>query len=233
MKHTLIITSYLEGLDYAKEKIKKMNYTDIICADGGYNIAKKLDLIPSIVIGDFDSFENDNLSNESEASKNEISYYINKNTKSNIKVIKLPKEKDLTDTEAALQLAIDNKSEQISIIGGLGRRFDHTMGNIALLKKYAISNSALSIKIIDGLNQIEIVNAGNYELEKNGYKYIGLIPITDEISEISSKGLKYNLLNQDLQSTSTLGLSNEFTDETAKISFKQGLLMIVQTNDFL
>lgn len=223
-----IITSYLEGINKLKEILKNTTFDFVICADGGDEIAKKIDLSSDIVIGDFDSSPLDyNFYNELDENIN-LS-----DSKKDLQVIKLPRDKDLTDTEAALELALNYDFEEMTIIGGLGRRFDHTMGNIALLEKYSLNFPNKKIFILDGINKVRVLTSGHYEILKTYYKYIGLIPITKEVTGITTKGLKYPLSGESLYRTSTRGLSNELVEEEGSISLKNGVLMVIETNDFL
>src|SRR5665648_310101 len=98
-----IITSYLNG--DLSSILHKKNGDFLICADNGYSVAKDNGIVPDLIIGDFDSIKID--------------------LPSDIEVIKLPVEKDVTDTLACVKYAINECFKDIIILGGIGGRLDH------------------------------------------------------------------------------------------------------------
>ena len=101
-KKIMIITSYIEGeKDKIDELIRDTAADFIICADGGVVYAERAGITPDLIVGDFDSLGH--------APKGD-------------NVIKVPVEKDDTDLQLALSLAIENHAKEITIIGGIGGR---------------------------------------------------------------------------------------------------------------
>ena len=131
----LILLSYMECVtpDMAQELAESADY--IIAADGGQNRAREFGLQPDCVIGDFDS--------------------TTLNEDFDCLYITYPAEKDLTDTEAALTHALEKGCRNVILLGGMGGRLDHTMGNIGLLDKYY--NSFDHMEFIDGKNRMELL----------------------------------------------------------------------------
>lgn len=142
---------------------------------------------------------------------------------------KLNPEKDLTDTEAGIDLAIKLKSTQITIIGAIGTRQDHTIANIHILKKALDKN--IKSKIINEKNEIELINKDIILKKDNKYKYISIIPLTSKVTELTIEGMKYSLKNYTLEIGNSLGISNEQIDEFAKIKIKSGILIIIKSRD--
>ena len=208
----LIFTGYIPNIKNIK--INPEEYSFIIAADKGYKYAFQLGISPDLIIGDFDTATSPAL--------------IEKQSK----LIILPTEKDMTDTEAALDIAATKQPSSITILGGLGGRFDHTMGNISLLSKYD-----LPIKIKDEKNSVTMLRPGRYFVAKDEYQYISLVPFTPSVSGLSISGVKYTLENADLTHDNTLGISNEITgtssmaSPTCEVSFKTGKLLVCQSND--
>ena len=87
----------------------------IVAVDGGYNHCYELDLMPKAIVGDLDSVQPEYLSSAQDAS---------------IKIVRLPRAKDQTDMEYALEVYHRNQS---LILGGLGDRLDHSFYNLYLL----------------------------------------------------------------------------------------------------
>lgn len=206
----LILLSYMECVtpDMAQELAESADY--IIAADGGQNRAREFGLQPDCVIGDFDS-----------TTLNEDFDCI---------YITYPAEKDLTDTEAALTHALEKGCRNVILLGGMGGRLDHTMGNIGLLDKYY---SAFDhTEFIDGKNKMELLKDSGRTLKRDArYKYFGLVSLNAEASGIDIRGAKYELTGASLERASTLGVSNEFSEDTVEIYVREGTLLIVRSAD--
>lgn len=205
MTKALIITSYLEHIE--RVKINPDDYDAIFCADAGLLIAEKLGLPYDYLIGDYDTME----------------------APDNPDAICLPAEKDMTDTEAAVDLAYSKGFRDITVLGGLGGRFDHTMGNVGVLARY--TPLCDSVCLIDGQNRVMIMTAGEMKVYKDGYKYMGLISYGRKCEGISLRRTKYLLENAALSNDTSLGVSNEITGEYAEIKLQSGQLLIIQSND--
>lgn len=206
----LILLSYMECItpDMAQELAETADY--IIAADGGQNRAREFGLQPDCVIGDFDS---------TTLSEDFDCLYIT-----------YPAEKDLTDTEAALTHALEKDCRNVILLGGMGGRLDHTMGNIGLLDKYY--NSFDHIEFIDGKNRMELLKDSGRTLKRDArYKYFGLVSLNAEASGIDIRGAKYELTGASLERASTLGVSNEFSEDTVEIYVREGTLLIVRSAD--
>ena len=86
----------------------------LIAADGGWNNAVTLGERPSVLLGDLDSLDGD--------------------VPKDVELFRVPAEKDLTDTQLAVELALQRGAREIVIIGGLSGRLDHTLSNLAILE---------------------------------------------------------------------------------------------------
>ena len=106
---TLIVTGGEISRNFVKKHLKYSKYDIIIAVDKGLEILDILNIKPNYIVGDFDSID-----------RNVLKKY----EKTNINIIKLNPEKDLTDTHSAINLAIEIKSENITILGAIGTRLD-------------------------------------------------------------------------------------------------------------
>lgn len=206
----LILLSYMECVtpDMAQDLAETADY--IIAADGGQNRAREFGLQPDCVIGDFDSTTLD---------EDFDCIYIT-----------YPAEKDLTDTEAALTHALEKGCRNVILLGGMGGRLDHTMGNIGLLDKYYSSFDHM--EFIDGKNRMELLKDSERTLKRDArYKYFGLVSLNAEASGIDIRGAKYELTGASLERASSLGVSNEFKEDTVEICVQDGILLIVRSAD--
>ena len=171
-------------------------------------------MIPDYILGDFDSIDKK---------------VLEKYKTQKIKINELKPEKDFTDTEEAINLAIKLKSSEFVIIGAIGTRIDHVLANINVLK-IALDNN-IKAQIINEHNEIELIN-NELIIEKNNlYKYISIMPLTTQVEGITITGMKYPLVNYTLTIGNSLGVSNEQIEKTAKIKVKDGILIVIKSRD--
>lgn len=200
-------------IDYSYHKKFFEGADFIVCADGGASHLKKLGMEPHVLLGDFDSI-----------SRKHLEYYASLK----VKILKFPKEKDMTDTELAVNVAVDRGYKDIVIIGGTGTRLDHTMSNIFLLKQ--MLDRGVRGRIINEYNEIYLT-ADSIEVKAEEGFNISLLPATERVEGITTRGLYYPLKGETLEMGSSKGVSNEFVADTAHISITSGLLMVIKSRD--
>ena len=196
--------------------MKNIHGQNIIAGDRGLEALYQLKIVPNHIVGDFDS-----------VSPEILEFYKNQ---SQIIFHTYHPEKDNTDTDIALKLAISLKSSEITIMGALGRRMDHAIANIHILKDALETN--IPCQILDEHNRIYLINK-EITLEKNRVygKYISLIPLTSEVKDLTLTGFKYPLDNYDLPIGTSLGVSNEIVENIAQIKMKKGILIVIESKD--
>lgn len=210
---TLIISGGELNSQFLKTFIKNNNINNVIAVDSGLELLDKNEIFPNYIIGDFDSIN-----------KNILPKYEN-----SAKIIKLNPEKDFSDTHMALKLAIELKSDSIYILGAMGKRIDHALANIHILKE-ALENN-IQCKILDENNEIELITVGEKKLHNEEYKYISLIPLTTKVEGVTLTGFKYTLNNAILEIGHSIGISNELTEKEATINLKLGILILIKSRD--
>ena len=144
-------------------------------------------------------------------------------------VIRLPAEKDVTDSEAAIDLAISRGFRDITLLGGLGGRLDHTLGNLGMLAKYC--GKVKRLVISDSRNYVFMMIPGVITIPKNDYKYLGIIAYGGPAENVTLSGVKYPLDHHLLTDHTTLGVSNEITASEACIEFTKGKLLVILSSD--
>lgn len=174
----------------------------VYACDGAVEALISMDIAIDLAIGDFDSLEDINLLK-------------------GLKTIKLPQDKDDSDTHYALRHAYQQSSDVI-LIGGLeGSRVDHLVANLFLLEKYN------DLIIYNDHNLIKRLEAGTYSIKKEHYTYVSLFPLIDSVVDL--KGFKYDLERTRLYPYDTLGLSNEIRDKEAVIDIIEGVVLLIQS----
>lgn len=212
--NTLIVTGGRIDKNFVKEHLNHNKYDIIIAVDKGLEIFDICGIKPQYIVGDFDSID-----------KNILEKY----EKENIEIIRLNPEKDLTDTHSAIELAIKKGSTDITIIGAIGTRMDHTIANIHILKIALDKN--IQIRIINENNETRLINRDTEVYKDNRYKYLSLIPLTTKVEGVTLKGLKYLLDNATLYIGDSIGVSNEQFDDIAEIKMKNGILILIRSID--
>lgn len=185
--------------------------------DRGVYTLLSMGIQPSIAFGDFDSVTSKEMA-IIEAQIKEIQRF--------------RPEKDETDMELALNWALKQKPNLIRIFGATGGRLDHFFANIQLLVPPLLKDVLVQIEIIDCRNIVFLKNPGVYSIKHNPqFKYVSFIPITMEVKNLTLKGFKYPLREEDIPLGSTLCISNELIEDSGNFSFSKGIIMVVRSND--
>ncbi|MDP4151854.1 MAG: thiamine diphosphokinase [Bacillota bacterium] len=203
MSRCIIITSYIIGK--IRDVIDIKNDDFIICADGGYELAEAENIVPNVLIGDFDSYFGE--------------------MPDDITVIKVPAEKDDTDTLLCIKYGIEKGFSDFTIIGGIGGRFDHTYANLQTLA--FLCEKKMQAYMTDSENIITMIEGSKITVNKTEGCKLSLFSFSDKCTGVTSTGLKYPLSDFTLENTFPIGVSNEFTNDKAVISNKTGKLLII------
>lgn len=201
-------------LEYSEDMARIIRQSGlIVCADGGTRHLKALNILPHIIIGDFDS-----------ASPEDKLFFEEKK----IKIISYPSQKNETDSELCISWALLNHATDITLLGSTGTRLDHTLANIYLLKKLAKLH--IPARIINKHNIIHIVT-DHIEVKGRPGEFLSILPISETVAGITLKGLEYPLVDATMEMGSSLGISNAFKETNATISLREGILMVIQSKD--
>ena len=216
MKQCLILTGGRVDYPTASGFLKENQYDLIIAVDGGLAAARQLGIKPDYCVGDFDSVAED--------------VYVEFKKQEGIAWETHPPEKDQTDTELALSLAIREKAERIHLFGATGTRMDHTLAAIGLLMMPM--EQGIECFSIDANNRITMINKG-ITLKKSELfgKYVSLIPYTEKVTGVTLTGFKYPLTDYTFVQGNGLGVSNEVIEEEAQIQLKSGKLLLIESQD--
>jgi len=204
MRAVIISGGSITNYEYIGAQIKPND--TIICADSGYNHALKLGVIPSAIVGDFDSI-------------GEIP--------NNITCLRYPTKKDLTDTEIAIEYARSKGFNEYLILAATGSRVDHSLANILLLKD--ILDQRENAVLINENNKVMITNSF-LELQEAPGSIVSLVPITNCLG-VTTTNLEYPLHDAKMYVGKSLGVSNVIIKETASVSVSAGVLLVIVAND--
>ena len=202
---------YLFGAgEYFTDSVTPKSTDFIIAVDGGYLWLKEHDIVPDLIVGDFDSMSND------------ISSQI---SQSNVDIITLPPEKDDTDMSAALNEGWKRGYRIFHIFGGTGGRLDHTFANIQLLADIAVRGGRCFL--FDKDTVITAIHNTCIEFPAISSGTVSVFSHTDISAGVYEKGLKYPLTDATLRNTYPIGVSNEFVGVHSSISVRSGTLIVI------
>jgi thiamine pyrophosphokinase len=183
----------------------------IFCADGGTHHALTLGLTPECIIGDLDSLS-PGLIGQMEAA--------------GVKLCRYPEDKDRTDLELALQLAMAEKPAEILLIAALGGRLDQALANILLLTRPEYTSTQLSL--VDGPQWATLLR-GPQTISVKGQPgdTLSLVPLTPTVRHVAITGVTWPLSEATLSFGSTFTISNALAEAQATVSIGEGMVLLI------
>ncbi len=183
----------------------------LIAADGGSRHCRTLGVYPHVLIGDFDSLE-PQLQTELKAHGTQLHAH--------------PVRKNETDFELALLYAMQVGATRASVVGGLGRRWDHSLANLLLAADARFAN--LPITFLHGPQQLFPIRTSAHIDAPLGSR-VSLIPLAEDARGVTTQGLEYPLNGERIPFGSSRGVSNVVSAANANVSLQGGLLLCVLT----
>lgn len=181
-----------------------------IAADSGYHTAVALGERIDLLLGDFDSI--------GEVPRD-----------SGIEIQQVPTEKDYTDTQLAVEIAIDRGATDIIIIGGLSGRLDHTLSTLAILEE--LHARKVYGTITDGQSRARYMQSSSTLIARSSYKYLSIIAADEVVKGVDIEGCKYPLKRATIRRRHQFAVSNEITGNVAFIAVKKGGVYIIESRD--
>ena len=215
---TVIISGGRIERDFALSFLENETFDQFIAVDNGLRFCYDNQIKPTWIVGDFDT-----------AAPELVEYY---QTQTDIPIRRFNPVKDSTDSQIAIELALELGSSEITLLGGTGTRMDHVLGNIQSLM--LAKKKGVSCVILDEYNRIQLID-GETRLKKSEQygKYVSLLPLTTEVTGVDLTGFKFNLTGHTFTSTGSagLGVSNEIIEDTAEIRVKSGIFVLIESRD--
>ena len=194
--HTVIVSGGSIQEEFALTLLREHLFQNLIVVDNGLAFLYRNRIRPTHIVGDFDT-----------ADPELVKWYRNQE---DIEIRAFNPVKDATDTQIALELALELGSSSITILGAMGSRLDHTLGNVQTMA-LALS-SGVDCQMLDVRNRIRLIRKPVVIRKEEQYgDYVSLLPLTTLVEGVCLKGFKYPLTDFTLTSTGSagLGVSNE------------------------
>ena len=204
--------------DFALAFYREHKFDYIIGVDNGLRFLCENEIVPTHVVGDFDT-----------ADPELVSRY---RSLAGVEIRTFDPVKDSTDTEIAIELALELESASIVILGGTGSRLDHVLGNLhsMMLAKKAGTECML----LDSHNRIRIISEETVLKREEQYgSYVSLIPLTSAVDGVDLIGFRYPLKNHTFTvfESAGLGVSNEILEEEGRIRLRSGAFLLIESRD--
>lgn len=226
------------ALYFLKKNIEKVGRENIrlIAADRGLEFFLDYLILPDVVIGDFDSLSEDGknfleMQNEDIPYGGMLEWKLQKGEGKVVEVVRLRPEKDDSDTQSAMNYAIQNGAKEIVILGVTGNRVDHLMANFGLL--ILAQKQDTEVALADRYNYMKLIPSGTIlkKAEQFG-KYVSFFPLRGDVTGLTLEGFKYPLDKYHLTTAdSGLTVSNEISEEYAKVTYESGTLLMIMSRD--
>jgi thiamine pyrophosphokinase len=189
----------------------------LIAADGGAAKVLAADLLPDIVVGDFDSLR--------PAERVRLEGL-------GIDLREARADKDESDMELCILTAIEAGAARISILGALGgSRPEHTLANIWLLADPRFAG--VEIEILGNASRTFLVGTldgpGHGRIDGVAGDFVSLFPVGGPASGVTTEGLRFPLRDEELPVGPSRGLSNELLAQHGSVTTGRGRLLIVHT----
>jgi thiamine pyrophosphokinase len=181
----------------------------VIAADKGAQYCLQSGIEPGLVVGDMDSL--DQGSTERLAALGVAMKRVNA-------------DKDQTDTEIALDEAIQLGAKRVEILGAIGDRIDHTLANIHLLRKAL--HQGIAARITSETQQVFLVDSSETITGGRG-RTVSFLPLTEQVEGISLTGFRYELEEASMEIGKPYGISNVVTSDQARVKVGKGILLAV------
>lgn len=204
-----VIVAAGQILDYERAESFLQPGDFFIFCDDGLRHAESLGVTPSLIVGDFDSCNAELLTKWS----------------NRCETIRLPREKDDTDTLFAVKLAVERGFDDFLLLGAMGGRFDHALGNVSiLLYLHGLGKKAI---LVDDYSIMKIVGRESLYIEDN-CSYFSVLTVAGDVSGVNIKNAKYPLENAKLAADFQLGISNEVVPgHVAEVNVDQGRVLVI------
>jgi thiamine pyrophosphokinase len=185
----------------------------VIAADAGAVTLDRLNRMPDRLVGDLDSIPDVVFARLREAG---------------VAIEGHPADKDASDTELALEAALEAGATEVVVLGATGgRRLDHELANVLLLADPALASR--DVRIVHGPSTVRALRDGaGLTLEGSAGDLVTLLPVGGDATGVSIVGVRWPLAGATLRLGRSRGLSNEIVEPPASVSLERGTLLVVE-----
>lgn len=211
MTGVIICGGRIENYQYLQKYFKDAGL--IIAVDSGAGHCKNFHVTPDMLMGDFDSVCEEDYADFAAA---------------DVEIVRFPAEKDFTDSELAVDMAIKKGCGRVILLGTQGTRLDHSLAAVFLLR--VLLDKGVEGILADEHNEARLIH-DHIALEREEGVSVSLLPLQGDVTGVTTQGLYYPLKDATLKVGASRGVSNEFTQDLAQVTVKEGYLLVVKSRD--
>jgi len=172
----------------------------VVCTDGAAAWLEERGFAPDFVVGDMDSLGRVDVSAQTvHAGPHDA--------------------QENTDSEKALLFALSRGADEITLLGALGGRVDHALGNVTLCAAY---EGQAHLRLVDELGTLEVVR-GRRELHVKPGARVSLVALSEGVCVVT-QGLRWPLAGPLPQGTR--GLSNIAVSDLVVLDVTHGQVTV-------
>lgn len=192
------------------ERISSYLREDDFCiyCDSGLRHMEGLGAEPSLIVADFDSYDDPHL---------------------DVETIVLPVAKDDTDTVHAVKVGLERGYTDFLLIGVFGARLDHTLVNVYIL--FDLDEKGCAAMAVDDYSEFEVLSAGRRDTAyvEDRYPFFSLINMTGIARGITIRNAKFPVCDAEIKSEYQYATSNEvLPGKTAEITIREGKVLLIK-----
>ncbi len=195
--------------DWLRRELAAARPDAVLCADGGARCARDIGVVPDLIVGDMDSLEED------------LQEYF---ATRGVPCVRHSPRKDETDTWLALERAAAMGAAEVTILGAMGKRLDHTLANLGLL--LLGREMGLSVTLRDEDCEVFAVTGRAMVRGEKG-QIVSLFPWSGDARGVDLEGFEYPLTDAVLTLSRPRGVSNRLLGATGSIDVKEGCLLVI------
>jgi thiamine pyrophosphokinase len=185
----------------------------VIAADSGYDLARTYDIVPDLLIGDLDSISSEGLSDaESRA----------------VRIDRFPHDKDASDLELALRVALAASSTDVVVYGGESGRIDHFLAIALSLTSLEWNDLTITWRTGSG-SVYPLLPGRSLEFDPDPGTIVSLVPVGD-VAGVRGTGLRWRLNGDTFSRGTTRGISNLAQTPPCSVSITGGALLVIIGN---
>ncbi len=178
----------------------------VVAADSGYDVADHLGFRVDVLVGDLDSITTSPVPDH-------------------VMVERHPVDKDQTDLDLAMELALGHGPDRVVVVGGTGGRLDHELAAAGLLSS-SRWDAAVDVDWVSSRGRAHVIRRRRV-IHGDVGATISLIPMGGAVTGVTTSGLRWELTGATLEAGTTWGVSNVMRAPVADIKIDSGCLLVV------
>lgn len=207
----------------------------VIAADAGYENLKAVGIVPDLVVGDFDSMEVEGVKGVTgpvkdldifeDAEKAEYIHHLQRIELDGVETRIIDPIKNDPDMLACVRIGMELGYRSFHLIGGTGKRIDHSIANLQVLG--FLAKQGMHGYLYGEHQLVRAIRNERVCFPKEMQGYFSALALSDECHGVTEHGFKYIVTDVTLSNRMPTGLSNEFVGTDAEISVTDGTLLLI------